>query len=215
MKTSKYNDLEDIALLDLLHLEDDESKEAALETLLNKYSYVVNDYMKLNGIKDSSFKFKGLLELAHVISQQEILPNESLIYNIEKKLPAKLAELFDVNHVTKVTTFRQEFKLESQVIKWAYPAINDQEISDLLQVPYDPSLNIVYQAKKYGYTPLRSQIRLLDWLVLFKLHQDPPDISYSSLNRYLGFDIGHIKKIEWWTKYEIFEILKIGDLDDK
>lgn len=202
--------LDDKALIYLLRQEDEETKEIALEHLLEKYSNTVYRFIKRHKVKPIEFQANAFLVLSQLICQYVMSDEIPLYLCIERNLDKRLMHILAYNDQDVPNNNSAALSMDIEILKQIYPPISQEEISRVLQIPFGQGLTIVQAGERYGFTPLVRQIGRIPWLIFFRFHQGGPEISHSSLNRYLGFHIGQIKKIEWRTKYEIFDIIQEG-----
>ena len=87
------NLLDDKALVYLLRQEDEETKEIALEHLLEKYSSHVHRFMKRHGVKSIEFQANAFLVLSQLILQYVMSDEIPLYLYIERNLYKRLMQI--------------------------------------------------------------------------------------------------------------------------
>ena len=207
--TNKNNDdFIDLSLLGLLDLGDEDDQEFALNDLIERHKRIAFGLAQVE--KPCKFELQSeiLLALVKVIRQFKPSQCKSLYLYIERELPRKLSFILSKRLAIDRKNYIGIIQDEINLIKRVHPTCSDFEIAKILQIPFVKGQDLSAQGNIYGYTSLLGQINNIQWLVLYNINQDDPEVSYAHLNHHLGLNIGHLKKIEWWAKYEIFEIIK-------
>lgn len=208
MNLQELNKKPDFALLCLLNSKDEPTKEFALNDLINIYKPLIFEIAKFNNNTSMKSIFNGLIVLARIINSYNLESFNSLESYIKKKLRLVLNHFKTENYYENINNkFEERLKEEVQLIKAIYPSVLNSEIAKILQIPFEPGQNILSIGLKYGFMPISKQITIVQWLVIYKLNYSPFSDRFSSLNDNLGFSISYLKEIEWWSKYEIFQII--------
>jgi hypothetical protein len=208
MTNKTKDELIDLSLLGLLDSTDEDAQEFALDDLIERHKTRAFDLVQIKKPYRYDLRSSVLLALAQVIHHFKPGHAKSLHIYIERELPIKLSFLFSkLNGLDQLSPF-EILQDEITFIKRIQKDFSDFDIANLLQIPFERGQDLLAQGNKHGFTPLLRQINNVQWLVLYNINQDNIEASYSHLNHHLGLNIGHLKKVEWWAKYEIFEIIK-------